>query len=326
MTRIQDVAKLARVGVGTVSRVLNDSPNVSEETRARVEAAVRELGYRPSSAARALSSGRSTAVCLVAPTLTRADTAERFRHALEALRNSALDSLVNLVDRTELQRFISMRSETDRPAGMLLIDLPIGPTHVEQLRAAGVEVVAVGTRVSGIPGVSADVVMAGRLAARHLLELGHRRITVVQRAEPAGGSTAGRRAGFLEEARAAGLRPVVETVTDPDDEQDRALVERLLVSPSAPTAMAATSDDVALGIMRVARASGIAIPEQLSVVGGGDLETARYAGLTTVREHLSDSGDVGARMLLDLIGGEDVEDRELPVELVVRETTARRLF
>ena len=325
MSRIVDVAKQAGVGVSTVSRVLNDRPHVSDETRARVEAAIRVLDYQPNAAARALSSGRTTAVCLVAPTLGRPETAERLVAVVEGLRDSDFDLVVTLVETTdELEEVIVSRSKADRASGMILVDIPIGSQHVARLRDGRVPVVSAGTCVEGVPSVYVDAYRSGCLATEHLLDLGHRRVTLVQRAQRTGGSVAGRRQGYLDTLEEHDIQPAIETVTDPGRAEDAALVERIISVSLPPTAIVATSDDLGFGVLEAARGLGVEIPEDLSLVGSGDLAAARYVGLTTVRERLAETGALAARLLLSLIEGGVVEapDRELPAELVTRRTTA----
>ena len=329
LAKIIDVAKLANVGVATVSRVINDSARVSPGTRARVQAAVRELGYRPSGAARALSSGRTSAVCVVVTSLTRQPVFERVRGALDVLTGTEFDPVVATVATPEERdRFVELRTLTDRAAGILLIDVELNPEHVERLADANVPVVAIDVRSPGFHSVFVDNVEGGRIATQHLIELGHERIAFIGDQEtghaesrPSSDRHIGYRAGlddhglsYHPEHTKLGLRTPEVTAS---------MTNELLNLAPRPTAVFTASDQHALNVLQAARSQGVRVPEDLSIVGFQDLEAARHAGLTTVREPLFDSGTYGARLLLSLVRDGDVPelDHELALELIVRKTT-----
>ena len=327
--RIIDVARLAGVGVSTVSRVINDHPYVSAEKRTRVQAAIRELGYHPSGAARALSSGRTSAVYVGLTSLASNPMFERARGALEILSGTEFDPIVvKVATPEELDRFVEIRSLADRAAGILLIGISLDPEHVERLTEANVPVVAVAVPASGIHSVFVDNIEGGRIAARHLIELGHQRIAFVGDEEASGApsrSSSDRQTGYRAELDDHGLSQHSEH-TEPGLrtlEVTASMADELLKLVPRPTAVFTASDQLALDMLQAARAQGIRVPEELSIVGFQDLEAARYAGLTTVREPLFDSGACGGSLLLSLVREEEVPelDHELALELAVRETT-----
>ena len=328
MVKIIDVARLANVGVATVSRVVNDSPHVSPETRARVQAAIRELGYRPSEAARALSSGRTSAVCVVVTSLTSQPVFERVRGALDVLSGTEFDPVVaRLTTPEERDRFVEARTVTDRAAGILLIGVELNPEHVERLADANVPVVAVDVRSPDFHSVFVDNVEGGRMATQHLIELGHERIAFFgdqenthAQSRPVSDRYTGYEAGLDDHGLShyphtkLGLHTLEETA---------AMTNELLNLAPRPTAVFTASDQHAFDVLRAAHSQGVRVPEDLSIVGFQDLDAARHAGLTTVREPLFDSGTYGGRLLLSLLRDGDVPelDHELALELVVRTTT-----
>lgn len=329
MATIVDVAARAGVGVGTVSRVINDSPLVSDRTRAKVLAVIEELDYRPSSLARGLSLGHSTMIGVVVPFFDTPSVVERLRGVADVLNDTDYDLVLFNVDSVEQrdERF-GVLNRRDRSEGALVISLPPPPDQLRRLRERKTPVVFVDVDVPGFPCVTVDDVEGGRLAARHLLELGHRRIAFV--GDPEKGafgftSSARRRRGFVEAMKAAGQDlPEGFVRRAPHGlESARALTAELLGRPDPPTAVFAASDTQALGVLEAARTLGLEVPGGLSVVGFDDIEGAAYGGLTTVRQPLHQSGAEGARLLLRLLGGEgDARKVELPLEVVARGSTA----
>jgi LacI family transcriptional regulator len=344
---IADVAARAGVGAGTVSRVLNDSPRVSERTRARVLAAIDDLDYRPNPLARGLSRGRCQTLGAVVPFFTHASAVERLRGVVAGLDGSRYDLvLFNVESPVHRDQHLASLTGRDRADGLLIVSLVPPPAAVARLTAAGVPVVLLDTRTADaaadapgagadLPAVVTDDAEGGRIATRHLLSLGHERIAFV--GEPADnpyGFTASveREAGFRQSMVAAGLpEPDVELVRHGPHDRDvaRRLTEQLLAGPAErrPTAVFASSDSQALGVLEAARASGLRVPADLSVVGFDDVEVSGYAGLTTVRQPLFESGRLAAGLLLDALENEPrtggpAPVHELPLELVVRATTA----
>lgn len=328
---IADVAARAGVGAGTVSRVLNDSPRVSASTRARVVAAIEALDYRPNPLAQGLSRGRCQTLGVVVPFFTHASAIERLRGVVAALDGSRYDLvLFNVETPVHRDEHFATLTRRDRADGLLIMSLPPAPGSVERLAGAGVPVVLLDAQGPGVPAVLTDDVEGGRLATRHLIELGHERIAFIgdEHDNPLG-FIAGRRReqGYRDTMAQAGLPipegyvahgPHVRSVA-------RDLAERLLARPDRPTAVFASSDTQALGALEAARAAGFDVPGDVSVVGFDDVEVSSYAGLTTVRQPLYESGRLGARILLDALEGEDlpeVREHRLELELVERSTTA----
>jgi DNA-binding LacI/PurR family transcriptional regulator len=174
--------------------------------------------------------------------------------------------------------------------------------------------------------VHVDDVAGGRLATEHLLELGHERIAFLGDFEHnyhGFTSSAMRRVGYQEALLAAGLEVDPELVRRATHgrEPAAALTRELLDLADPPTAVFAASDTQAMGVLEAADEIGVDVPGDLSLVGYDDIEIARYAGLTTIAQPLEESGAIGAHLLLGALDGEDASGRQLPVRLVVRNTT-----
>ena len=331
MVTISDVAAKAGVGAGTVSRVLNRSPKVSEETRARVLSVIDELGYRPNPMARGLSRGRCQTLGAVVPFFTQPSAVERMRGVAAALDDSRYDlMLFNVETPVHRDEFLATLTRRDRADGLLIVSMPPPPDALHGLISAGVPVVLVDAVGDGVPQVRTDDVEGGRMATAHLLGLGHRKIGFVgdDPTNPLGFiSSAHREQGYREALADAGIEFDLALVRHGTHDREVALrlSDQLLGVPDRPTAIFATSDVQALGVIEAARNCGLEVPRDLSVIGFDDIDVSAYAGLTTIRQPLFDSGFVGARLLLDSLQGSEppsAVQHELPLELVVRATTA----
>jgi DNA-binding LacI/PurR family transcriptional regulator len=333
MVTIADVAKRAGVGLGTVSRVLNGSPQVRDATRARVLEAIEILEYRPNPMARGLSRGRCQTLGVVVPFFTHASAVERLRGVVAALDESRYDLvLFNVESTVHRDQHLASITGRDRADGLLVMSLPIPPRDLERLTGAGVPVVLVDARGKGVASVVSDDVAGGRLATEHLIGLGHTSIAFIGD-DPANSfgftSSAQREHGYAAALADAGLefRPALVRHGAHDREVARRLATDLLAQPDRPTAVFTSSDVQALGVLAAAADLGISVPDDLSVLGFDDIELAAYVGLTTVHQPLFDSGFLGAQLLLGAVAGEvpPAVEHSLPLALVERRTTAGRL-
>jgi DNA-binding LacI/PurR family transcriptional regulator len=328
--RIADVAAHAGVGVATVSRVLNGRPNVSAEKRDRVLFAIHELNYRPSSVARNLSLGRTLVVGVIVPFFTSPSAVERMRGIVAALEGSSYDVALFDVESADRQRrAFDLLGRGDRADGLLGVSFVPPAEELVRLQAAQLPCVLVDAPHAELPTVVINDVAAGELATRHLIELGHRRIAFIgdTPADPFRFDSSGDRTrGYQRALEKAGLPLQADYVREGTQSRHvaRSVAEELLGLRERPTAVFAASDIQALGVVEAARSLGVRVPEDLSVIGFDDIEVASYAGLTTVRQPLFESGRRGAELLLQALGGRDLPARSetLPVEIVLRGTTA----
>ncbi len=327
---IRDVARRAGVGRGTVSRVINDQPNVSRRTRLKVEAAIAELRFLPNPVGRQLSLGRSMTVGVIAPFLTRPSVVDRLRGVAGSLGGSGYDMIAFDVESVE-RRDVVFRDVLTRHSldGLIVISIRPRPGEVATMADAGMPCVLVDTSHPCLPRVVIDDVGGGALATRHLLELGHRRVAFIGDVPDSSlgfSSSRLRSWGFRKAIVAAGLPFSYDqvVVARHDRATARDLARRLLCSPDRPTGIVCASDTQAFGVLEAAQSLGVPVPEGLSVTGYDDLEVASFLSLTTVRQPLVHSGARGWARLLDLLEGRPSGPlREaLPVELVVRGTTA----
>jgi DNA-binding LacI/PurR family transcriptional regulator len=329
---IRDVARHAGVSVATVSRVINNSPLVVETTRARVQAAVDELGYRLNATARNLSIGRAMAVGVVVPFFTAPSVIERLRGVVERLgrgERRQYDLMLFDVEAPE-QRDGALRdlARRDRVAGLLIISLPVSDREVAALERDGMPAVLVDTFHPRLPRVMIDNVHGGELAGRHLLAKGHRRIGFVGDlpTNPYGfTSSEDRRSGFVAALERAGVEHDLglERFGTHGRREAGLLTESLLALPDPPSAIFAASDLQAIGALQAAERLGARVPDDVAVIGFDDIDMAEIVGLTTIRQPLREGGALAADLLLSAIesgDGEPVEELQT-LSVVERHTT-----
>jgi DNA-binding LacI/PurR family transcriptional regulator len=326
--RIADVAARAGVGVATVSRVLNGRVGVRPSTRERVIEAIEALNYRPSSLARSLSLRRTMVVAALLPWFTNPSAVQRVRGIVDGLSGSTYDLMVfDIESEGRQRRAFELFDRGDRADGLLVVSTLPPEAEVDRLRAAGIPCVMIDAVHGSFPSIAVDDVAGGEIATRHLAELGHRRVALIGDPPPEFRFdwSRDRTRGYERALAAAGIQVRDDYVREGTrlPHVARAIAAELLSLPERPTAVFAASDTQAIGVLEAARALGIGVPGELSVIGFDDIEAAGYVGLTTVRQPLMESGRRGARLLLDVLSGRPVAPLHelLPLELIVRGTT-----
>ncbi|MFO7539103.1 MAG: LacI family DNA-binding transcriptional regulator [Chloroflexota bacterium] len=327
---IKDVAKKAGVGVGTVSRVINGSPAVSDVTRHKVISVIEALDYTPNANARRLSLGKTMTIAVIVPFFTRPSVVERLRGLEKTLAQSEYDLILYNVEtihrRHDCFRNVPRRERID---GMIIISLMPTNEEADRLKQTGVPIVLVDTHHPQFSYVMIDDVDGGYKATKYLIELGHRKIAHI-------GDFIDNPFNFQQISdRYQGYRQALQEANIPfraDYHQEgkhsrleaRRLARRLLALADPPTAVFTFSDTQAIGILEAAQELGLRVPEELSVIGYDDIEIAEYLHLTTIRQSLFQSGVEGGQILLDAMATNTQHPQEivLPTELVVRRTTA----
>lgn len=334
MTTITDVARSAGVTVGVVSRILNEDPTVRvrEETRARVVAAARELNYVANHAARALRRARLGAIGLAVHDISNPVYAAIIEGAQRTA--SARGYVLMLADVVELAKDDAIFGRVVRSGsidGLLL--LPAGNAHDRRVARAAtpfVPVVMVNERSRSLASVSLDDRLATALAARHLVQAGHRDIALL-RLDGAGPRASDRVRGWRDVLASAGVVSADDRVIDGGHTiaSGEQAARRLLDLAHRPTAVIASSVLSAVGAMGCVQAEGVRVPDELSFVGIQDVGFAPYLRppLTVVRLPLHHLGAAAADLLIDRIDGAPV--RHVTVsdpapEIVARGSVATR--
>lgn len=326
------VAQRAGVGTGTVSRVINAAAGVAPATRQRVLDVIAELGYQPSQAARSLSRGRTSTIAVVAPFFTHPSAVERLRGLVRALTAARYEVVLHGVEMSDHRApVLEGLAAPGRADGVVIVSLPPTDEEVARFATTGMPVVLLDAFHTGMPSIVIDNIVGGETAARHLWDLGHRRIGFVgDLPENAYGFTSSvdRREGFTRFLSERGV--TVDPAYVLEGVHDRDVAARLTdhlfdTHPAPPTAFFAASDTQALGVLAALRARGLRVPEDISVIGFDDIEVAAYVGLTTVRQPLEASGVTAASLLVDAIDDNRIPDASLitlDTALVARQTTS----
>jgi LacI family transcriptional regulator len=337
---IVDVAREAGVSIKTVSRVLNHEPGVHESTRDQVLKVVEALRYRPKQSARSLAGGRSFLIGLLYydPSAIFVGSVQQGAtvRCRELGYHLVVESLHN--DAPDLRQQIDRMVMALRPDGMILTPpLCDNPEVLAALRENGTPCVLMSPErdLRGVPSVRMDDVHAAEEITNLLLSLGHQRIAFIK-GPPDQSASAARYQGFVNALRAHGLEPDPELIQPGafTFESGRDAAHQLLSRRQRPTAVFASNDDMALGVLAAAQRLGLPVPNELSVAGFDDSPTAAlvWPPLTTVRQPVAEMARAAVEMLVMAqrpdASAAPVEDADLhkvlPHELVVRDSTRAR--
>jgi LacI family transcriptional regulator len=322
---IIDVARAAGVSVSTVSRVINGKGEVSEKTALAVRGAMTEVGFTASPVARSLVGARTRLIGLHARNIGDDYVSSVLRGVARAVEEAGYGLLLfggSAGDENPAAGLV-----TTLPDGLLVISpgLDEEPDRWPDDRP----VVFVEPRSAGVPGVMADNVTGAAAAIEHLLALGHCRIGIV-RGRPELSSSRDRLAGYEAALAWAGIPIDPDLIAPGNNDRDSGLAagRQLLALADPPTAIFATNDLEAVGVLTAARDLGIPVPNGLSVVGFDDQPPAQHTvpALTTIHQPLAEMGRRAVAMLLDWIAGTPPADQPdgalvmLPTHLVIRDS------
>lgn len=330
---VKDVARAAGVSVTTVSRVLNNPELVVSEKQALVQRALQTLDYIPNQFARSLISRRSRAIGLVVPTISNPVFAPTMASIERALDRAGYAVLIHCCERDPEREFKQVRALIERGVDGVILT---GSVHAPELAAllARTKLPFISQDVSidlplG-PSIALDNAGALAIAVDHLYAMGHRAIAVVTGPVHNTPPINDRFRSAVDRIRAHGLdlpeqwRAIAEDYYGP---AVKAAASRLLAAKPRPTAVVCTGDILALGVVSEARARGLRLPQDLSIIGCGDTDMGQYVDppLTTVRMPFAEMGEAAVDNLLALLDGRAPRPfTVLPASLVVRDSVARR--
>jgi LacI family transcriptional regulator len=334
---IEDVAKLAGVSIKTVSRVINKEPNVRDATAAKVQSAIQHLNYRPNTSARNLASKRSYLIGLLYddPSLYDNPSSNYVinlqQGALRICKSETYDLLIhpcNYQDRNLNKEITGMIAHTRVDGLIIAPPLSDKKSLIKTIKESGIPYV----RIS--PGVTSEQVSSVYTNDRevcaqmteYLVSLGHKRIAFIKGHEHHK-ALERRYQGYLDGLSNCGLKVNKSLIKQGDNsfKSGEQAAKALLTLKNPPTAIFASNDDMATGVLRIAHQMGITMPDKLSVAGYDDIPLSEqmYPALTTIRQPVGSMADLAVDMLMDKIRNRPSKNRPRVIDasLKIREST-----
>ena len=324
---IRDVARQAGVSISTVSRVLNDTCAVNEEKRRLVIDAAETLGYTPNPAARSLLSKQTGGLGVLLPFMSGEFFSELLNGLDEAAQENDLFLLVSTSHRRPAEFQKAMQALDKRVDGLMVMAPELDASGTASILKTETPVVLINTYAEGVTAdvFNFDNFEGARALTRHLLDVGHRRIALIQ--GPLHSGDARQRAdGYRAAMAEAGAEPLA-VAGGYTREAGAEAAQALAGLDPLPTAVIAANDYCAMGVISALRDLGISIPDEIAVAGFDGLASAQYTfpPLTTVRVPIAEIGARAVYRLVERLRGDasPLQQHTVPVEVIVRESTAR---
>jgi LacI family transcriptional regulator len=326
--KIEEIAKLSGVSRSTVSRVLNDNPNVKSSTRTRVTDMIKRNNYRPNVVARRLASGRTHVIGLVIPTALSALFTDPFLPGLIQGVASACNArdhsvMLWLAEPEQERRTIHQIANNGLLDGLVIASSLTNDPLQQTLIEIGLPFMLVGRYAanSNVSYVDVDNLNSAREAVAHLLRLGRRRVATITGSDSMVVG-ADRRAGYEAALRERGRAVEAALIVEGDFTEMGGYMAAQQLLPQMPDAIFAASDSMAIGALRALRDAGRLVPQDVAVVGFDDMPFAARANppLTTIRQPIQRTGQVAAETLMEMIEVRSAQPRRiiLPTELIIR--------
>lgn len=325
---IYDVAKRAKVSMATVSRVINGNTNVKPSTRKKVLDAIEELGFRPNAVARGLASRKTTSVGVIIPDISNLFFAELARGIEDIATMFKYHIILSSSDQNKTKELDLFEKMLEKQVdGVIFMGGTIGNDHVNAFKRSNVPVVLAATLddTGEIPSVNIDYYVAIRDVVDQLVEQGHKKIAFV--ASTRSSSDILKKHGYIDGLKKHEIEFDENYIFEGKDEYEVgiAAIEEFIKRGIKPTAIIASSDEMALGVIHGAQDNGIHIPNDISVVGFDNTKLATMVRptLTTVFQPMYDIGAVSMRLLTKLLKKEEIEDDQvvLPHRIIKRNST-----
>jgi LacI family transcriptional regulator len=327
---IYDVAKAAGVSISTVSRVINASSSVSDDTRERVQKAIDRLAFVPKAEARARAMKDFARIGVLTPFFTAPAFVQRLRGVAQGLLSTRYELTIFTIESLDhLNYYLATLPVTGHLEGLILLSLRVNDESAKKLKDHGLETVLIEFPRQDLNTVEIDDIAGGEMAAEYLISKGHQRLAFLGDTTDLGEFAilpiTMRLLGFQKGIEKAGLSLPIDfictsqyTVIDAERQ-----IEPLLTRPDRPTAIFCATDMQALGVLNKARALGLRIPQDLAVLGFDNLDLADYVGLSTIHQSLDESGRLAVEILLSRIKDPERPLRHvrLPLTIIERQTT-----
>ncbi len=325
---IFDVSDVSGYSISTISRVINTPEKVNIKTRQIVNDAIDQLGFVPKAEARARALRFMGRIGVITPFFTAPSFVQRLRGIAGSLSKENFDLVIYTVDsNNRLQSYLSSLPLTGNLDGLVIMSLPVNDEDVKRLIEHHLPTVLIEYPHPLINSVEIDDVDGGRLATEYLIKKGHSRIAFLGDSDLPEYSihpVSLRLKGFRQAMKAANIEVPDSLVrlAPYNQEQARQVARELLDLPNPPTAIFAATDFQALGVLKATRQLGIKVPDELAIIGFDDLDMSEFEDLTTIRQHLDESGRLAIEILLSHIAdfSRPVQHVYLPLTVVERLT------
>ncbi len=325
---IYDVARLAGVSSATVSRFLNEPDRVAPDKRERIRSAVKELNFVPKAEAVAKARRSYRRIGVVAPFFTQPSFMERLKGIESVLSREHYELILYAIDAQEdLENYIQSLINTQRVDGLIFLCLNLDPALLELLDSAPFPICFVEAEYENFDCVAVQNLQGGQKAAEYLYKKGCRNpgfIGEVSRHQFTVAATQERFRGFQFYFANQGITLENEkvwlgTFAEINREEE---ISRFLEQKDLPDGIFCSSDVLAASLIRIAEKKGISVPGKIKVIGFDNIEIADYIGLTSVSQHLEDSGVMAARLILDRIADNNrgITTMKVPLEIIERQT------
>lgn len=331
MSTIHDVAKLAGVSTATVSRVINSPDRVREATRTKVQRAMTLCNYKYNALARGFATKQSNTIGLIIPTIRNSVFAESTRGVQDCADEQGNQIILgNTYYQYEQEEKLIKTLLEKQVDGLIITTTNPKGAVLRSLEDAGVPFVLLYSTMKGGPvsAVGVDNFRGGYLATEHLVKLGHHRIGMVAGRFSISDRSLHRWHGYKQCLRANGIAYDKELLVQTDHTLPcgKEAAKKLLSLAHPPTALFCSNDYLALGAMKGARDFGLALPQDLSVVGFDDISPASYSvpELTTIHQPAYEMGKLGAQLLFDLMAKKQTKPTQIMLDtsLIIRESAA----
>ena len=333
-TTIYQVAKRAGVAISTVSRVLNDSPNVSDETKEKVSRAIRELRFRPQASARMLATRQPQMLAIAVPSFTTPFYNEILKGIKDEMHQYDLDIMIYNTGSVEPEKAVNNFFDRGTADAVIILSIEMTDTLHQQIEGSGIPTVLIGEQHPSYSFIDLDDYKGGYLAGEHLVRQGYRRPGMILPVVSSAASE-NRRKGFIDALVANGIKPKGEYfitgrnakhagfTEEAGFEAAQKIIEMRNEGLMMPDSVFCANDTQAVGAIFGFTQAGMRIPEDIALMGYDNIKLTRYLDLTTVDQAMYEAGQEATQQLLKQLNDPDapIAQRIIAPELIARSST-----
>jgi len=329
---IYDVAKMAGVGLGTVSRVLNNSDHISPKTREKVLAAIKELNYKPHAFARGLAKQKTNIISIIVPFFTGYFYIELLKGIQKSITKYEYDLvLYNVEQNSRLNSVLDKVLNSKLVDGVILISMSLTDNYAIEFNKQNLPIVLVDSFHSSMDSFFIENKKGAYAATKHLIDLGHKRVGMIDaqlKSTPAKIRLEGYKSALKDKDIPFDKKYLV--ISDSDEKSDgfsreagySAMKKLLMLGEERPTAVFVSSDIQAVGAMKAIREHKLTVPDDIAIIGFDDIEFSEAIGLSTMKQPMFEMGKMAVEILLQRISGQisGVFHKKFIPELIIRDT------